>query len=135
MTVVNLTALETALELVSPVARGEITATYWAGTRPFVNVAGAAVTFPAPIRVPITEGQAETTLDMIPTGDTSCVRWEIESFNGGAKVTRYTSIPDAGPVDFGNLPVVNPGTFEPEATQTVIEAITQIVYDLTYDRF
>lgn len=114
MTVVNLTALETLLEQAGPITRGEVTATYWAGRKPFVNVAGAAVTFPAPIVVSIVDGVPSASLDMVPTGDVSCVKWEIRSFGGGrAPEPRYTLIPGTGPVNFGDLERVDPTTLTP----------------------
>jgi hypothetical protein len=115
MTVVILTALETLLEQAGPIVRGEIVATYWAGRRSFVQVSGEDVIFPAPIRVTIVDGFPVEPLDMVPTAGACCVRWDIRSAGdgGGLAKPRYTSIPDAGPVDFGDLPQVDPNTFTP----------------------
>lgn len=135
MTLVDLDALETALGLPEPLLDGLVTVTYWAGRRPFVNVEGADVIFPTPIRVRIVDGEPVTPMDLDPTGTVCCVKWVVSSVTGST-VTRYTTVPDSGPVSFGDLPVVNPVTFTPiTPTQTLRDLITEIVIELARDRF
>ena len=112
MTVVNITALETLLGAPGPISTGVITARYWAGGTGYIGVTGADVTFPQPISVQIVDGEPATTVDLTPTGDVCCVKWTVASFTGHL-LTRYTSIPDTGPVDFGDLTVVDPRSFAP----------------------
>lgn len=130
MTVVQLTALETVLGAAEPISRGDVTITYWAGIRPFVNVVGSEVTFPAPIRVPIVDGAPVGTIDLVPTGGVCCVRWDVRSFNGRlALPPRYTSIPANGPVDFGDLSVVDPATFAPADDPSIIDTLRGQLFD------
>lgn len=143
MTVVNLTALETLLDAPGDIERGYVDATYWAGPGPYIGVDGDDVTFSPTIRVAITDGAPVVPLDMVPTAGLCCVKWRIGSLNGGFVLTRFTSIPDTGPVDFGDLPVVNPHTFAPASNPTIVdtirtelldghrlEVVTQAEYDL-----
>lgn len=133
MTLVNLTALETLLDAPGPIERGVVAATYWAGNGPFLDVEGAAVTFPRPIRVGIVDGAPESSLEMTPTGGVCCVRWQIGSATDPTSLTRFTTIPDTGPVDFGDLPTVNPLTFAPTAEPTLLEAIGAAVAPAVQD--
>lgn len=113
MTSINLRGLETLLGAPGPISRGLVEATYWAGNAPVTVVTGADVVFPPPIRVDIVDGVPVESLDLVPTGGVCCVRWLVRSFNGGPRVIRFTSVPDDGPVDFGDLPIVDPATFLP----------------------
>lgn len=130
MTVVELEALERLLGTPGPVSNGQVRAEYWAGTRPFVKVDGATVTFPPPIRVKIEDGAPAETIDLQPTDDVCCVRWVIQS--GGFALRWYTSIPDTGPVDFGDLPVVDPALF---TSADVPPTLLETLQDLAWDRF
>lgn len=136
MTLVNLTSLQTALESPEPILNGAISVTYWAGAGPFVNIDGATITFPNPIRAAIAGGEPLVPLELTPTGGLCCVRWEISSFADRNTVTRYTTIPDVGAVDFGDLPIVDPDTFETTVIPpTLAETIAALGNDLYLDRF
>lgn len=134
VTVVNLRGLATALEAPVPIENGTVTVTYWAGAKPYVNVAGADVTFPARIAVRLEDGEPVAPLDLTPTGDVCCVRWDITA-KGGHRFVRYTNVPDEGPVDFGDLEVVDRSLFVPTTDPTLLEQIQQIVHDATWDRW
>lgn len=124
MTVVNLAGLERLLGTPGPIAAGEVRAEYWAGGGPLVAVDGASVVFPTPIVVAIVAGAPETPLDMEPTNGVCCVRWVIATENGSSYLERFTSIPSSGPVDFGDLPEVDPATFAPvDPTPTLVRTI------------
>lgn len=135
MTLINLTSLQTALDAPEPILNGAVAVTYWAGSGPFVNIDGASVTFPSPIRVAIVDGVPTAPLELTPTGGVCCVRWQIASTTDPITVTRFTTIPDTGPVDFGDLPPVNPLTFSPVADPTLLESLAQFIHDNYYDRF
>lgn len=135
MTLINLTSLQTALDAPEPILNGAIAVTYWAGSGPFVNIDGASVTFPSPIRVAITNGVPAAPIELTPTGGVCCVRWQIASATEPIAVTRFTEIPDTGPVDFGDLPAVNPLTFSPVTDPTLLESLAQLIHDATYDKF
>ncbi|WP_442575856.1 hypothetical protein ACSBPH_01515 [Microbacterium sp. F51-2R] len=112
MTVINLTALERLLEAPGPIAEGEVTVDYWAGRGPVTVVDGADVVFPSRIRVGIVDGVLVAPLDVPGTGGVACARVRVASKKGPA-VTRFVEIPDVGPVDFGDLVVVDPVSFAP----------------------
>lgn len=134
MTVVTLTALETALGSTLPVTSGEVIVQYWAGNRPFHNVDGAEVVFPSSIIVTITDGTPDQPLDLMPTAGVCCVRWRVKG--AGFTVERFTEVPATGPVDFGALVDVDPSLFEPTTpTPTLLAYITQVAQDATFDRF
>ena len=135
MTAVSLAAFLT--ELVAPGrASGSVTIEYWAGSRPYVNVAGEDVVFPGSIRVPITDGAPVKVLDLPPTGGACCVRWTVEVRGSSQRVRRYTTIPDVAEVAFGDLVDVDPDGFAPvDPPPMLLDAIQQIVHDLTYDRY
>mgnify|MGYP005823025791 CR=1 FL=1 len=135
VTVVNLRGLATALEAPVPIENGTITVTYWAGSKPYINVAGADVTFPARIAVRITDGEPVAPLDLTPTGDVCCVRWDIGVAKGGHRFVRYTTIPEDGPVDFGDLEVVDRNPLTPNPPASLLEQIAQIVIEQTRDRW
>lgn len=120
MTVINITGLEQVLGAPGPVAAGVIRAQHWAGIRPYIGVAGAEVTFPKPVVVRIVDGDPEEPVDISPTVDVCCVKWTINA--DGFRVVRYTTIPDDGPVDFGDLDVVDPATFAPAAVTPTLQA-------------
>lgn len=113
MTVIDLHGLETSLGGTAPIAEGRVTARYWAGDRPYVNIAGADVTFPAPIQVRIVDGEPVAPLDVPPTLGVCCVRWTIEAVGVAQSVDRYTTVPPGAPVAFGALVDVDPATFTP----------------------
>lgn len=124
MTLVNLTAEETVLGGFAAVSSGVVTATYWAGQVPYTTVQGADVRFPAKITVQIRDGQPVEPVELVPTRGMCCVRWKISDLRSGRSLSRYTEIPDAGPVDFGDLPVVDPATYQPaDPTPTLLETI------------
>lgn len=133
MTLVNLTALSTMLGEPGLVGEGYLRLTYWAGNAPYIDVDGDSVTFPAPIELAIADGATESALDVAPTGGVCCVRWDIRANQGGL-LTRYTTIPDTGPVDFGNLPTVDPATFAPAESPSVLDYISQFIQDNYFDR-
>ena len=113
MTRVNLSAMETTLGGFAPIKSGVVTATYWAGRGPRVEVAGEQVRFPAPIRVAIVDGAPVADVELVPTRGVACVRWLVEDTQGRRAFERYTEIPDMSVVDFGALTQVDPATFEP----------------------
>lgn len=130
MTVVNLTALETLLGGPGPVGRGHASFTYWAGSRPFVNVAGAQVIFPSTIVVDIVDGAPVVDIDLPPTGGVCCVRARVARVGSAGVVDRFVTVPDAGPVDFADLPVVDPELFAPVVvTPTLVETIQSVAWD------
>lgn len=128
MTLVNLTAEETVLGGFAAVASGVVTATYWAGQVPYTTVEGSDVRFPSKITVQIRDGQPVEPVEMVPTRGVCCVRWKVSDLRSGRSLSRYTEIPDAESVDFGDLPVVDPATFAPVVpTPTLLETInTQV---------
>lgn len=113
MTVVNLALLETVLGGYEPVASGLVEVTYWAGDAPYRGLAGAEVRFATTIKV--RSGGEPVTMDLEPTRGLCCVRWEVQNLRTGAKVTRYTTIPDVPEIPFGKLEEVDKDTFEPSA--------------------
>lgn len=129
MTVIDVTALERALGLPGPIVSGEHLITYWAGHSPFVQVDGEEVIFPAPIRVPIVAGVTSETIDLEPTGDACCVKWVVRSYAGG-EITRYVTIPDVGPVVFGDLVDVDRMTFVPvDDPASILSTVQQLLLD------
>lgn len=113
MVVINLTALETLLEAPGPITRGEFTLDYWAGRSAVTRVDGSDVVFPSTIRVGIVDGEPVEPIDVPATGEDVCARVSVRTFRGGRPVVRYVTIPDVGPVDFGDLPLVDPDSFGP----------------------
>lgn len=111
MTLVDLSSLFTVEGGFSPSLRGVVTAQYWVGNRPSVDVEGAEVRFSVPIRVPL-EG-VPVSIDMVPTAGVRCVRWTVEDSGNRRAVSRFTEIPDVALVGFGDLVQVDPATFEP----------------------
>ncbi|MCC2033055.1 hypothetical protein [Microbacterium allomyrinae] len=111
MTVVTLNGLETMLGAPGPMKRGKVQVDYWAGARAVTRVDGADVTFPSQITVAIADGSLVEVLDLPATGGVCCVRIVVSS--GGKQLIRFVEIPASGPVDFGNLVDVDPGTFAP----------------------
>ena len=135
MTVINLTELQRLLGAPGPVKSGHVEAVYWAGDRPYTKVDGQTITFPAPVGLPIVDGAPASPIDLEPTGEDCCVRWSIRGGNYQLPV-RFTSIPDAEAVDFGDLPIVDPTLFAPvELTPTLQQSIASIAVDLLQDRF
>lgn len=117
MTTVNVTTAKLNNAIV-PVS-GTIRATYWQGSAPATLTKGEKVVIAEPVI--LTAGP----VDMLATGLTSCVRWEVSTSAG--KLTRYTSIPDSGTVDFADLPDVSPYGFErTPLTATVAEWIAAL---------
>lgn len=131
MAVVKLTALETLLEAPGPIGRGSVTVTYWAGAEEFRGVDGDEVTFSPPIVVDIEDGEPVDEIDLEPTRGVCCVRWEIRSFNGPFSLVRFTSIPDdVDEVAFGDLPVVDPTSYEPaDVPATVLDTVQSELLD------
>lgn len=134
MTVVNLTVDETALG--GPVgANGRVTVEYVAGPRGYVAVDGDRVVLPKPVTVRFTAGVLAAPLDLEPTRGVCAARVVIRP-DSGQSFRRVVEIPDEGPVDFGALVDVNPGSFEPtDPTPTLGALIDQRIHDLTYDRY
>lgn len=127
MTEVSLRGLHTALGEPEPTT-GQVTIEYWAGTKPFVRVAGADVIFPAKIVIPIIEGDPGT-IELAPTLSLCCVKWTVESDKSWVPVVEYTEIPATGTIDFGSLVKVNPLTFTPtEDNIAAWEAAIQDAY-------
>jgi hypothetical protein len=128
MTVVNVTALRTLLGSPGPIPRGSVIVDYWAGSSPYTAVDGDTVTFPATITVPIVDGELEEPLELEPTGGLCCAR--VMVLAPGRSITRFVEIPDVGPVDFGDLPVVDPVAFVPVApTATLLQQLTAALRD------
>ncbi|WP_194385200.1 hypothetical protein [Microbacterium luteum] len=135
MTVINLTALQRLLGAPGPVKSGHVEAMYWAGDRPYTKVDGQTITFPAPVSLPIVDGAPSSPIDLEPSGEDCCVRWTIRGGNYQLPV-RFTSIPDEGPVDFDDLPIVDPTLFAPvELTPTLQQSIESIARSTSLDRF
>lgn len=127
MTLVNLSAVETILGGYGPIDTGSVSATYWAGRRPYKTVVDDEVRFPSEILVKITDGET-LPLEMLPTRGVCCVRWLIRDLRSGMSLLRYTEIPDVGTVDFGDLTVVDPATFAPvDPTPTLLDTIDRQV--------
>lgn len=125
MTVVNLVGLETLLGVSGPIDAALVQMTYWAGTGAFTGVDDEDVTFPPSMRVEIVNGDPVVELSLVPTTAECCLRWEIWTPGHQHVLLRYTSIPASGPpVDFGDLPVVDPASFVPVSpTPTLIQTI------------
>lgn len=127
MTVVDLSALQATLGAPTPITRGQVTVEYLVASDLLVTVDGPEVTFHPGVTVQIVDGAPVTVVDLPPTGGVSCVRWRILSYVGGNSFTRFTSIPDTGPVDFGDLPVVDPMSFGPiDPTPTLLDTIRSV---------
>lgn len=109
MTLVHVDPLQTIFGGLGPV-RARIQATYWAGRGPFHEVVGDDVRFSVTLREDV---EGPVVLDMAPTRGVCCVRWSITNLVGGQIVSRFTEIPDVPNVDFGDLIVVDPSTFQP----------------------
>lgn len=135
MTVINLTALETLLDAPGPITRGEFTLDYWAGRSAVTRVDGSDVVFPKTIRVAIVDGEPVEPIDVPPTGENVCARVSIRTFKGGRPLLRYVTIPDTGPVDFGDLVQVDPVLFTPDPSPSLSESVAALVAALTYDKF
>lgn len=111
MTVIALQGLETQLGADGEITGAIVQAQYWAGTAPYIAVDGADVVFPSPITVQIVDGDPASPIDLMPTDAACCVRWDV--WYGVHHLTRYTTIPAVGPVEFGDLVDVDPATFVP----------------------
>lgn len=133
MTVINITGLERLLGAPGPIATGTIQVTYWAGGRAYVAVDGATVTFPKPVVVRIVDGDPAETIDLDPTNDVCCVKWVVSA--NGYNLSRYTSIPDTGPIDFGDLEDVDPALFTPVTTPNLSATVQALIAQYAYDRF
>ncbi len=145
VTLVNLTTLATTIGGPEPV-NATLKATYWAGYDPITRVVGDDVIFPDPIVLTFTDGVPAEAIEMEPTAGVACVKWELDTATS-ERYTRYTTIPGSGPVDFGDLPVVDPHSYTPvystldevdaarEATESYLAAnplwlpMGQAVYD------
>lgn len=136
MTVVNLNLRETALGTPGPIDEGDISVEYWAGDGPYIAVSEDDVTFPPPIVVAVVAGVPAETLNLPATDENCCVRWVIRSYAGGLPLTRFTSIPSDGPVDFAELPIVDPRTFDVvPPTSSQLATIQSLLLDgLTFQR-
>lgn len=110
MTLVNIETLRTSL-VGNTGVNATLTATYWSGYAPYVQVNGEDVVFPVPITVQFVAGVEATPIDMVPTDGLSCVRWQISSPVSPATLDLYTSVPNQPNIDFGALPVVDRGSF------------------------
>lgn len=111
---INLTALETMFGSPVPIDSGVIKITYWIGSKPATQVSGPDIIFPKTLVVKIRDGEPLTDIDLAPTQNVCCVKWEITDYDNKNKFVRYTSIPDAPEsIDFGDLPEVNPRDFQP----------------------
>lgn len=128
-TTVDLTAALTALGGDDPVRSGRVEVTYWAAGGPFVDVTGPQVTFSPPISVRVIDGAPEAPLQLASTGGDRCVRWDVyDHVSGRALLGVFTAIPDVEAVAFGDLPRVDPSTFEPvESSPSLLELIVQVV--------
>lgn len=111
MTLVNVNALVSALGGPDP-AGGTVTATYWAGWKAAVLVDGDEIIFPKPMTTAIVSGQPVEPLELDPTLGFACVKWEFR-ITGAKPYVVYTTIPALPTVDFGELPLVDHMTFEP----------------------
>lgn len=134
MTQVVLQAVATSLGGHEPILHGAVTATYWAGSGPYISVVGDEVRFPAPITVAIMDGAPAAVLDMVPTEGLCCVRWDVLDKVHGGRYRVFTSIPDTTSVDFGDLPIVDPTSFAPvDVTPTLIQTIDSRVGEAVPD--
>lgn len=112
MTVIDLHVYETfTSDGFVEITGGTVTAQYWAGGAPYIAVDSDGVVFPAYMTVPVVDGQLTTVLDLTPTNEFCCVRWDVQY--GLHHLTRYTLVPETGPVDFGDLVDVDPNTLVP----------------------
>jgi hypothetical protein len=127
---VNISAVQTMLGTPGPVVSGKVSVDYWAGSKPYIGVEGAAVTFPSTITVQIVDGELAEPLDLVPTGGVCCVRVVIRA--AGKYLSRFVEIPDTGPVDFGDMPEVDPVAFAPVTPTTTL---LQQIQDALRDRF
>lgn len=109
---IRFTALEQALGLPTPLVEGTISVVAWAGNEPLEAVDGETVTFAVGKCIPIADGQPEEEILLPPSG-AWCYRWVITDTRTGQSLVRYTTVPNVDEVDFGDLPVVDPQTFEP----------------------
>ena len=134
MTVVNLTVDETALG--GPVgAQGRVTVEYVAGSSRYVSVEGDRVVLPKPVTVRFTAGVLTDPLDLEPTRDVCAAVFVIRP-DSGRSLRRVVEIPETGPVDFGDLVVVDPDLFAPgPPDQTLRDWILLKITELTADRF
>lgn len=121
MTLVNIALLATKLGGAGPV-NGTLTATYWAGYSPAVQVEDENVILPDPIKVTITNGVPASPINMDPTFGLACVQWIFDT-DASEPYVAYTSIPDVASVDFGDLPLVDKFSYVPATvTSTPVEA-------------
>ena len=134
MTVVNLTVDETALG--GPVGTdGRVIVEYVAGSRGYIQVDGDRVVLPKPVTVRFTDGVFDAPLDLEPTRGVCAAAFVIR-VDSGRSLRRVVEIPETGPVDFGDLVVVDPDAFAPgPADQTLRDWILLQITELTTDRF
>lgn len=136
MTVVNLTVDETVLGGTGGASSGRVTVDYVAGHAPYVRVDQDTVTLPRQVVVRFTDGTLDEPLDLEPTGGVCAARIVVTNTSTGAKLRRYVTIPDQGPIDFGALEDVDPALFAPiTADQSLRDWITAKITELTADRF
>lgn len=110
MTVVNVETLGRKLVAADGIP-ATATLTYWAGYYPAVEVEDENIIFPTPITVTFSAGVPTATVDLEPSVR-ACVQWRF-NVPGVSEWTVYTMIPENGPVDFEDLPVVDPHTLVP----------------------
>ena len=134
MTQILLRTLRNVVGGVGP-ANGRIKATYWAGNRPAFTTDGGTVVGSETFETMVVNGKAIRPINLEPTNNTKCVKWEI-SFGSQSNIVKYTTIPNSStPVEFEDLQEVNPETYLPViVTPTLAETISDIVHDelLTY---
>ncbi|WP_100812996.1 hypothetical protein [Microbacterium lacus] len=117
---INLTAFRTMLGAHGPAGEGTAVIDYWAGSSPYVSVDGHIVTFPDPIKVPLTGEDQVIELEPIVG---CCLRWSLQIDGIATGLEVFTEMPTAD-ADFGDLAVVDPDTFQATGeTVTAWEAV------------
>lgn len=123
MRTVHLTVDETALGGPDPVTTGRVTFEYWAGYGPFTDRLDDIVTLPRAFSVDIVDGEPVTPIVLAETRGVCCVKVTVQASTRASRTWFVTVPAGADPVGFGELPEVDPVTFQPGENLTAWNAV------------
>lgn len=140
MTVIQFDVRDLALGGDQPATRGQVSVVYRDASGPVAayEVDGAKVVFGREITLPFAAGILLGSLDVPPTiPDEVYARITIENITLGRRlISRNVIIPETGPVDFGDLVIIDPQTFAPVVlTPTLQQTIETVAREALWDRF